>query len=107
MKQVIAGKGSAAVDQYFASNPLVKEKEQQVLFIKTQIEAVFNVFGKPLGYELVAQETLAPSLRRFVYISKHEYHALTWEFFVYKPRDSWIASNINFDDDFSHARTRK
>jgi hypothetical protein len=107
MKQVVAGKGSAAVDQYFATNPLIKGKEQQVLFIKTQIESVSKVFGKPLGYELVTQETIAPSLRRFVYISKHEYHALTWEFFIYKPRESWIASNMNFDDDFSHARTRK
>jgi hypothetical protein len=107
MKQIIAGNGGVAVDKYFSTNPMIMQKLQQIEVLKTQIEAVTKVFGKPTGYEIVSQETIAPSVRRFVYISKNEYHALTWEFFVYKPNDVWIASNMIFDDDFSHARSWK
>jgi hypothetical protein len=107
MKQVVAGKVSAAIERYFTTNPIVMQKKQQIIYLKSQIEAVFKMHGKAFGYELVSQETLSPSLRRFVYISKHEFRATTWEFFVYKPKDVWIAGNVNFNDDYSRARSQK
>jgi hypothetical protein len=107
MKQLVAGKGSEAVDEYFATNPMVAQKVQQVQFIKTQIDAVFNVFGKPTSYELAIEDDLAPSLKRYVFISKHDYHALTWEFYSYKPKDTWIASDMNFNDNFSLLERKK
>jgi len=107
MKQVVAGKVAEAVDQYFSTNQLVAQKTQQVQYVKTQIDALFQMLGKPFAYELVTEDILAPSLRRYVYISKHDYHAITWEFFIYKPKDAWIASNMNFNDNFATAGSRK
>ncbi|MDF1555237.1 MAG: hypothetical protein P1P84_19360 [Deferrisomatales bacterium] len=107
MKQVVAGKGAEAIDEYFATNPLVAQKAQQVQFIKTQIEAVFNIFGKPTSYELAIEDDLAPSLKRYVFITKHDHHALTWEFYSYKPKDVWIASNMNFNDNYSLLERKK
>jgi hypothetical protein len=77
MKQVVAGKAAEALDQYFSTNQLVAQKTQQVQYMKTQIDALFQIFGKPFAYELVTEDILAPSLRRYVYISKHDYHAIT------------------------------
>jgi hypothetical protein len=107
MKQLIAGKGAEAVDQYFSTNPLAAQKTQQTQFIKTQIDAAFNIFGKPTSYELAIEDDLAPSLKRYVFITKHEYHALTWEFYVYKPKDIWIASNMTFSDNFGPLEKKK
>lgn len=107
MKQLLAGKVIEAVDQYFSTNPLAREKPQQIQFMKTQIEAAFNMFGKPTSYELAIEDALAPSLKRYVFITKHEHHALTWEFYVYRPKDIWVANNVTFSDNFSLLEKRK
>jgi hypothetical protein len=107
MQQVVAGKGAVAVDDYFSTNALVSQKPQQIQFLKTQIDAAFNMYGKPASYELAMEEELAPSLKRYVFITKHDYHVLTWEFYVYRPKDTWIASNITFNDNFSLLQKKK
>jgi hypothetical protein len=107
MKQLVTGKSGDAVDQYFSTNPLAGQRSQQVQFLKTQIEAAFSIFGKPSSYELAIQEELAPSVKRYVFISKREYHVLTWEFYVYKPKDVWIANSLKFSDNFELLQKRK
>ena len=100
MQEYVAGRAEQAVDGYFKTNPLVQQKAQQLQYLKTQLASISQIFGRPSGYELVSQETLAPSLRRFVYITKHPYHAVTWEFYVYRPAKDWIGSNMRFDDSY-------
>ena len=100
MDNLIAGKVSDAVDQYLKTNPLVSQKQQQLENLKVQIEGSFRLFGNPMSYELVLIDDFSMSLKRFVFISKHQYHALSWEFYVYKPQEKWIANNMNFSDNF-------
>ena len=107
IKLILEGKVSNAVDQYFSSNPLMSQQTQQIQMVKTQIEGAFQVIGKPFSFEIIAVDDLAPSLRRFVFITKHENNPLTWEFYVYKPKDKWIAANMNFNDNFSLTAPRK
>lgn len=107
MENLVNGKVNRAVDTYFATNPLISEKSQQVAFVKTQISSGFNLFGKPFAYELVLAEEFGESLKRFVFITKHENHPLVWEFYVYKPKNTWIASNMNFKDDYTFLEAKK
>ena len=107
IKLILEGKVSEAVDQYFSTNPLMSQKTQQIQMVKTQIEGAFQIFGKPYSFEVIAVDDLAPSLRRFVFITKHDNNPLTWEFYVYKTKDSWIAANMNFNDNFSLTAPRK
>lgn len=107
IKKLIQGKIEEATDQYFETNPLIGSKQQQVEYVKTQIEGGLKVFGKPFAYELAIEEQISKSLKRFVYISKHEYHILTWEFYIYKPKNTWIASNMTFNDKFNLLESKK
>lgn len=107
MTSLVAGKISEAVDQYLNTNPIVSQKPQQLAYLKTQIEGAIKIFGTPHAFESVIKESISLSLHRFVYISKHQYHTLSWEFYVYKPKNEWIASNINFNDEFNLLESKK
>lgn len=102
MQSLIAGKYNKAIDDYFGSNPLFANKQQQITLLKTRIPSIFTLFGKSTGYELSIQEELSPSLYRFVYLLKHKNHPSTWEFFVYRvDENNWIADTMNFSDNFN------
>lgn len=107
MKQLLAGNGSEAADAYFATNPLTAQKTQLMQLVKTQIEGAIKIYGKPSSYELAFEDDLAPSLKRYVYISKHDYLALAWEFYCYRPKDEWIAASMNFNDNFTLLERKK
>jgi hypothetical protein len=107
MAALLQGKVGEAVDRFMETNPLLAEKKQQIQAAKAQIEGAFQVFGAPAGMEVVAVDDLAPSLRRFVFLTKHANAPLTWEFYVYKPKDTWIAANLNFNDNFSLTAPRR
>jgi len=100
MKELLLNKHNKAVDNYFSSNPLINEKQQQIRLVKSQINNLFNLFGNATAYELAFKETISPSLKRFVYILKHSNHPTVWEFFIYKVKDTWISSNMSFNDNF-------
>ncbi|CAA6822960.1 MAG: Unknown protein [uncultured Sulfurovum sp.] len=101
MKNLIDEKYDFAIDNYFTSNPLILNKKQQIIMLKSQIQNIMNIFGKTTEYELAFEETLSPSIKRFVYVLKHTHHPTIWEFFVYKPKDKWIASSMSFKDSFN------
>ena len=96
----IGGDGWAAIDGFFKNNPLILQKKQQLQLLKSQLTAVEQVYGKPFGHELVLKEVLTPSLQRYVYISKHEYHPVTWEMYFYKPKDTWLPDQLLFVDQY-------
>ena len=101
------GNGEQAVQEYFATNPLILQKVQEIEYLKTQVGTAIKLFGPVLGVEQAIVDELSTSLKRFVYISKHEYHVLAWEFYIYKPRDAWIASNMTFNDSYELIQSRK
>ena len=103
----LKGNGPEAVDGFFSTNPIVAQKAQQLQLLKSQLLTVTQIYGMPFGYELVVEEVLSPSLRRYVYITKHEYHPISWEIYIYKPKDRWIASQLLFVDQFQVIGVKK
>ena len=94
------GDASKAVDNFFAINPLFKDKAQQVQLLKSQLGTVSQLYGAPFAVELVSAEDLTPSLERLVYITKHEWIAVTWEMYFYRPKNIWVPNQLLFVDQF-------
>jgi len=95
-----AGESGAAVDQLCSGSPLLSEKPQALAALKSQITAYLPLYGAVLGHELVMREEFGASLVRLVYLLKLEEHPLVWEFFFYRPADSWKLSHVVFVDQF-------
>jgi hypothetical protein len=94
------GNIESAYQTIFAASGLVAAKPQALEALRRQTEAFLPLFGEIVGWELVSQETFGTSLVRMVYLLKAEKHALTWEFYFYKPKKTWFASQVTFDDQF-------
>jgi hypothetical protein len=46
-------------------------------------------YGEPLGWELVRENRVNETLRRYVYVFKYDSGVLCWEFVFYRPRHAW------------------
>jgi hypothetical protein len=96
-----------AIDNLYASNPAMQQKAQGLTLMKAQIPQVAALFGSYIGYELISEEKISPSLVRVSVIEKRELHPLTWEFYFYKPKDRWIISQAMFGDQFQNLGSKK
>ena len=75
--------------------------------VKSQMATAVTLYGAPFGVEPVSVEDLAPSLQRQVYITKHEWIALTWEMYLYKPKGTWVPEQLQFVDQFQYIGRKK
>lgn len=97
---VKAGKLESAYEVLFAPSGIAQMKPQAVEALRRQTEAYLPLFGKIVGWELVHEEAFGASVVRLVYLLKANHHALTWEFYFYKPAESWFLVQVTFDDQF-------
>jgi hypothetical protein len=104
---LIKGDDTKAVDGFFSLNPLFKGKAQQVQLLKSQLGTVSQLYGAPFAVEVVSVEDLTPSVQRRVYITKHEWVAVTWEMYFYKPKDAWVPLQLLFADQFQMIGRKK
>ncbi len=96
-----------AIDNLYASNPAMQQKIQALTVMKSQMSQVSTLYGSYLGYETISEEQLSPSLVRISALAKYEVHALTWEFYFYKPTNEWIISQATFVDRFQNVGSKK
>lgn len=96
-----------AVDYFMSLNPKMKGNAEQSRHMKDQVANAVKLYGKPFAVELVSSEDLAPSLKRYVYITKHAYHPLVWEMFFYKPKDAWLPDQIMVVDQYQLIGAKK
>lgn len=104
---LIKGDSDKAVDGFFGRNPQFKDRAQQITLVKTQLTGALKVFGPATAAEMVSSEDLSPSLHRRVYITKHEYHPLTWEFYFYKAKAVWLPDQLTFVDQYQVIGSKK
>lgn len=96
---LINGQVDAAYTK-FLKGSLIEEKGEDVKNLKEQTSIGLNIYGKPLGFELLKQENYAASIVRMVYVLKCEKHPLIWEFYFYKPKSEWTLIRVLFNDRF-------
>ena len=98
---VVAGDIAGGYDRLFVGSAIPKNKPQAVAVLKTQTQSGLPLYGKVIGYEFVKEETYGTSIDRLVYILKSELGPTIWEFYFYKPTDSWFLSNVMFNDQYT------
>ncbi len=96
-----------AIENLYTSNPAMQQKLQALTLMKSQMSQISNLYGSYLGYETISEEQLSPSLVRISALAKYEVHALTWEFYFYKPTNKWIISQATFVDRFQNVGSKK
>ncbi|MCL1127765.1 hypothetical protein [Shewanella surugensis] len=103
------GKGeiSQAVDNLYASNPLAAQKSQELTLLKQQLGSIEPLYGKFLGSEDMHYEVISDSVVRVVRMAKYEQHPVTWEFYFYKPKKTWMISQALFVDQFQVVDLKK
>lgn len=104
---VLKGHGNEALDALWASNPIFKERVQQLQLLKGQLATALQIYGVPYDVEPVSVEDITPSLQRRVYITKHEFHPLVWEMYFYKAEVGWLPDQLIFVDQYQLLGKRK
>jgi len=97
---LIKGDSGKAVDGFFGTNPMFKEKGQQIQLLKSQLSGALQIYGPATAAELISKQDLSPSLQRRVYITKHEFHPLSWEMYFYKGTSGWLSDQLVFVDQY-------
>lgn len=98
LRQAATSEMDKAMDRLLADSGLAETKPQVIVTLKGQVKLIMELYGAPLGTEKVWEEDLSPSLKRLVYLQKFEKAPIAWEFYFYKPKDSWRLNAINFKD---------
>jgi hypothetical protein len=106
-QSIIKGDVTQAYDQLFIGSSIPKDKPQAVTLLKQQTKTGLPFYGEIINYELVSKEEFGKSLTRLVYILKSEKHPTIWELYFYKPKNNWVLSNIQFNDQFSFLSNKK
>ena len=104
---LIRGDSDKAIDGFLGQNPLVKSKTQQLQLMKSQLRTAIELYGPPTAAELITKEELSPSLQRRVYITKHDYHPLSWEMYFYRGKGGWIPDQLIFLDQYQFLGPKK
>ena len=95
---------SGGYDRLFAGSSIPQDKPQAVTLLKTQTQTGLPLYGKILGHEFIKEEKFGSAIVRLVYVLKSEKGPTVWEFYFYKPKDSWFLANILFNDQFALLR---
>jgi hypothetical protein len=94
----VSASPEASLDELFKGSGFGEAKPQELLAMKSQTRMAMGLYGAPLGFEKVREEVLSPSLVHLVYLQKFPQYPVAWEFFFYKPRDTWVINTLNFKD---------
>lgn len=101
LRQVGTAKADEAFDRIFEGSGFAELKPQEFTTLKSQTRMAMGLYGTVLGVEKVREEDLSPSLKRLVYLQKFEQYPVAWEFYFYKPKDTWQVNSLNFKDQIS------
>ena len=106
-KDYSAGKTNNSIDNLYSNNPAMKQKIQALTVMKQQLASISSLYGRYLGNENISIEKISPSITRIVQVSKHNLLPVIWEFYFYKPNDTWIISQAMFVDQFQVVGLKK
>lgn len=95
---------SAGYDRLFTGSAIPNDKPQAIAVVKMQTQSGLSLYGKILGYEFIKEEKFGSSVVRLVYVLKSEKAPIIWEFYFYKPKESWFLANVIFKDEFALLR---
>ncbi len=87
---------SDAVDAWFKDSPLSKDLATKTNFMSA-LSGFETGYGKYIGWELVKVVNLTPSTCVVYAVLKFENGPVWMAFMCYKPKDAWIVSSMNLN----------
>ena len=88
-------------ERLFAGCPFPKDKPHEYAQLNSKTQATIQRFGHVVGFDFIKEEELGPSIVRLVYAQRFEKQPIIWEFYFYKPKETWIAVSVKLEDNFS------
>lgn len=95
---------AGAYERIFFGSGMSEKKPDTLAMLKLQTESGLSHYGKILGPDFVKEEKFGTSIVRLVYVLKSEVFPTEWEFYFYKPKDSWFLASVKFNDQFDLLR---
>ena len=86
---------SEAINYIFSTNHYFS-KQQTTDFIK-KVNDGLRALGDYCGNELIQKENIGSSFILFNYLVKYERQPVKFSFIFYKPKDTWLLYNFNFN----------
>lgn len=87
-----------ALDELFSTNAYFAMLPSHNLDeVKEKLVSYTDSIGKYCGYEIIAKKTIGKSMIHYSCIVNYELQPLRYSFTLYKPKDSWVLYNFQFD----------
>ncbi|HEX7945312.1 MAG TPA: hypothetical protein VF495_11635, partial [Phenylobacterium sp.] len=100
--QVQAGEVLKAYQDMWRGSAIMDKKQADVENIAAQNQAILRSYGKVLGWELMSEKVIAPSLVERLYLLRTENVPLFYKVQFYRPGTKWIVGNIYFTDTYKN-----
>lgn len=83
----------------FLNDSPINQRKDQIINLMNEIKKANTLYGNIKSFEIVNAEAVGSSLLRIRYIGNHDRYPMRWIFTFYKkPDNTWIVTNIKFDD---------
>ncbi|MDW3645492.1 MAG: hypothetical protein R8P61_00340 [Bacteroidia bacterium] len=87
-----------AIDYGFSTNKWVMEKNMAAVEnVRLKLLNLINLIGDYRGYEMVNEKTIGESLKLQSYMMKYDRQPIRFTFIFYRPSDSWVVQNFQYD----------
>jgi hypothetical protein len=100
--QLQAGDVLKAYQDMWRGSAIMDKKQADVENIASQNQVVLRNYGKVLGWELMSEKVIAPSLIERLYLLRTENVPLFYKVQFYRPSTKWIVGNIYFTDTYKN-----
>ena len=90
--------GDVAVKNYLGNSDLMSGKTAELAQLAGQINTIIGIYGKISKCILVRTEGRGGVVEERQFICQHQKLATRWKLLFVKTTDTWVASNMFFDD---------
>jgi hypothetical protein len=88
-----------ALNYIFQTNEyLTKHSQIELEHVKESLHSLLDVIGNYYGYEILSQNSIGENIIHYCYIVKYDTQPVRFNFIFYKPSDTWVLYNFNFDN---------
>lgn len=99
--EILTSKGSEeAVSSFFRTNKYMSVAEAQINTLASRLGESIELLGEFYTYELITKAELNESYKIYSYLVKFDRQPLRFNFSFYRPNDTWVAMNFEFNDSF-------
>jgi len=87
-----------AIEYGFSTNKWVMEKNMAAVEnVRLKLLNLITLIGEYRGYELITEEIIGESLKLQSYMMKYDRQPIRFTFIFYRPSDSWVVQNFQYD----------